>query len=174
MCWSNLVDPFRWLHDVQDLLRDNGLAVITLPDKKYSFDRFRPDTSLAHFVTDFVQGGERSLSEHCLEACLFYDYGVAGMSNVEPNRLDVGILERSLDSYHPGMHVHVFQPETFKDHVLVPMLSLGYLDYDCIQYVNNAAIGEFTFVLKKRPHQPKSNTYAVYEDHYDFVGKRNR
>lgn len=169
---EHLIDPFEWLRDMEALLNEGGIVVVTLPDKKYSFDRFRPDTSLAHFVTDFVQGGKRSLSEHCLEACLFYDYGVGGKSNTETNRLQRGILEGSLDSYHPGMHVHVFQAETFKDNVLIPFLNLGYINYECVNYVNNPSVGEFTFLLRKTPVTPKPNVYARYENHYDFVGGR--
>lgn len=146
---EHLIDPLRWMRNLERVLNPGGILFITLPDKKYSFDKFRPDTSLAHFLSDMLNGGESSLQEHCIEAGLFYDKNYIGQTQNAGLRLSMDAIIAFSKRWHPGMHVHVFQAETFKDRVLEPLLHLRHLDYSLGSYANNPHIGEFSFVLRK-------------------------
>lgn len=159
---EHLIDPLRWMKNMGGVLKPGGFLFITLPDKKYSFDKFRPDTSLAHFLSDLIKGGESSLEEHCIEAGLLYDMSYVGKAQNADGRLTRDAIMTFSKGWHPGMHVHVFQPETFKDRVLEPLLQLGHLDYSLERFVNNPTIGEFSFVLRQGRGARAWNPSAIY------------
>ncbi|GAB3509056.1 methyltransferase domain-containing protein [Pseudoxanthomonas daejeonensis] len=147
---EHLVDPFRWLKQIEPCLNEGGAVFITLPDKRFSFDHARTDTAFAHFVADYLFGGEKSLPEHCVDAGLLYDGSRVGGETVDPSpRLDPGFIEHAIKSHHPGMHVHVFQGPTFRSRVLEPFLALGWLGYELAEYGEIPQLGEFYFILRR-------------------------
>jgi SAM-dependent methyltransferase len=166
---EHVIDPFRWLKNLEFSLKPQGRFLITLPDKRLSFDKFRPDTSLAHFMEDFQRGGEISIQEHALEAGLFYDRTYIKLENNPIERLESNFLLSSRNSYHPGMHVHVFQAETFLNRVLIPFLSIGWLNLKLERFEFNIQLGEFSFSLVKS--EPFSNLPPLdfFKEAYDSL-----
>jgi SAM-dependent methyltransferase len=146
---EHVVDPFRWLKNLEPALKPNGRFLITLPDKRFSFDKFRSDTTLTHFIEDFLMGGERSINEHALEAGLYYDNGYVKKENDAADRLNLKAVHRCRQEIHPGMHVHVFQAETFLNNVLLPFLAIGFLNLRLETFELNINLGEFSFSLVK-------------------------
>lgn len=147
---EHLPDPFRWLKAMEAVLAEDGRVFFALPDKRWSFDRRRADTTLAHFVTDYLRGGEHSLPEHAVEAALLYDGAAVGGSDPDPAaRLAPWFLERALGEVHPGMHVHVFQGSTFRSKVLEPFLALGWIGYRLEAYREVPEHGEFHVLLQR-------------------------
>jgi len=146
---EHVVDPFRWLKNLEPALKPNGRFLITLPDKRLSFDKFRSDTNLAHFIEDFLMGGERSINEHAIDAALYYDYGYVGKENDSAARLNLEFVQRSRLEIHPGMHVHVFQADNFLNKVLLPFLAIGFLNLRLETFEFNESLGEFSFSLVK-------------------------
>ncbi len=49
---EHLTDPIRALTEWHRILRDGGLAMVALPDKRYTFDVNRRRTPLSHLVAD--------------------------------------------------------------------------------------------------------------------------
>jgi hypothetical protein len=152
---EHVIDPFRWMKNLEFALKTNGRFLITLPDKRLSFDKYRPDTSLSHFIEDFRHGGERSIEEHALEAGIYYDCNYVGKENDAVERLSKQFIKSCINSYHPGMHVHVFQAENFLNSVLIPFLSIGWLNLKLEKFEFNITHGEFSFSLIKS--EPFSN-----------------
>jgi SAM-dependent methyltransferase len=147
--FEHLIDPFRWLDSWSKALVDGGKIVLCIPDKKYSFDKFRADTTFAHFVTDFLEGGSRSLSEHLIDCAINYDSKSKDAKAELKKRLTQEFISNSLNEYQPGLHVHVFQYERFIPEVLKPFLQLQYLDFELYEHGALETIGEFYVVLKK-------------------------
>lgn len=170
---EHLVDPFRWLKQVEPILEQGGAIFITLPDKKYSFDHARADTTLAHFISDYMMGGEKSLPEHCIDAGLLYDGSRVGGSFEDPShRLNEEFIRAAARSHHPGMHVHVFQGGVFLERVLRPFLALGWLGYELAEYGEILQLGEFYFILRRTnsPVNPvASANWPVFGRSHDSV-----
>lgn len=61
---EHVENPLRALRTISRVLRPGGIAFISLPDKRFSFDRKRAITPLAHFIKDYEQGPEWSRPEH--------------------------------------------------------------------------------------------------------------
>jgi SAM-dependent methyltransferase len=50
---EHLSNPIRALAEWFRILRDDGLLFMAIPDKRYTFDRRRPRTPLAHLISDY-------------------------------------------------------------------------------------------------------------------------
>ena len=60
-------DPIGTLLHFFRVLRDQGILFLTVPDKRYTFDRDRPVTPLGHLLADHEEGAELSKREHVSE-----------------------------------------------------------------------------------------------------------
>lgn len=49
---EHLTNPIRALSEWHRLLRPNGLLMLALPDKRFTFDHLRPRTKLEHLIAD--------------------------------------------------------------------------------------------------------------------------
>jgi ubiquinone/menaquinone biosynthesis C-methylase UbiE len=61
---EHVEDPLRALASMNRVLRPSGIAFIALPDKRFTFDREREITPLAHLIKDHQQGPDWSLAGH--------------------------------------------------------------------------------------------------------------
>ena len=156
-----------WLQMLRRLLRDDGILFLVLPDKKKSFDRFRPDTPLSHLVYEYLAPDQDVSSIHCLETKMYYDKAYIGETNDPEARLDLEELRNAIVPSSPGVHRHVFQAETFAGRILKPLLFMGVIDYRLSEVVNCPQFGEFAVVLRAggdgKPTDP-GNIYAPAAD----------
>ena len=137
-----------WLRMLRTLLRDGGLLFLVLPDKKQSFDRFRPDTPLSHLLYEHLAPDQDASSVHSFEIELYYDRTYLGEENDPAVMLDVERLARSIAASPPGAHRHVFQFETFGEQIMKPLLYTGLLDFALLETRNCPQFGEFAVVLR--------------------------
>ena len=138
----------QWLRMARTLLRDGGLLLLVLPDKKKSFDRFRPDTPLSHLLFEHLVPEQDVSSVHSFETALYYDETYIGGENDPARKLDLERLRQGIAESHPGVHRHVFQYETFADRVLKPLLYTGLIDFELIEIRNCPQFAEFAIVLR--------------------------
>jgi ubiquinone/menaquinone biosynthesis C-methylase UbiE len=59
---EHVENPLRALNAVSRVLRRGGVAFITLPDKRFTFDKRRTITPLGHIVKDFNDRPARDVS----------------------------------------------------------------------------------------------------------------
>lgn len=57
-------DPIGTIEHHLRVLKSNGILYMAVPDKRYTFDRDRPVTSLEHLIRDYTQGTEWSKLSH--------------------------------------------------------------------------------------------------------------
>ncbi|MGB7552188.1 MAG: methyltransferase domain-containing protein, partial [Chromatiaceae bacterium] len=60
-------DPILFIKNMLRVLRNGGIIYLAIPDKRYTFDRNRPDTPVEHMVRDYSEGPEWSRKQHFLE-----------------------------------------------------------------------------------------------------------
>jgi hypothetical protein len=146
-----VVGFIAWFDLMHELLKPGGLLFVTLPDKKYNFDRYRPDTLLSHILNDHLAGHRDLGAEHVMETILYYDRQYIGQAQRPRERLDRKyVLENYRLGHHIGIHCHVFQGETFLPEILNPLIYMGYLQFTVVEFRgsrdNN---GEFFVLLRK-------------------------
>ena len=161
--------PIRWLQTVRGLLRDGGVLFVVLPDKKQSFDRFRPDTPLGHLLYEHLAPEHDVAAAHSLETALHYDRTYVGEANRPETALDIERLKRAMTSSHPGVHRHVFQAETFAGRIIKPLLYTGLVDFDLLDVVNCLQFGEFAAVLKAGRNGPPADPGDIFAPATDSV-----
>lgn len=146
---EHIIDPIAWLRMLGDLIKPGGHLLITLPDKKYSFDRFRDDTAISHLLHDYLSKSPLADKArlHALETYIFYDRSYVKRTVTAEDIFDVERMRR--ESHHPGVHCHVFQGETFLRRILKPLLFTRLIDFTLVEFVEKSAWGEFSFVLRK-------------------------
>lgn len=96
---EHLENPLRALQTIHRVLRSSGIAFIALPDKRFTFDRKRPTTSLDHIIADYKCGPKLSLRSHYED----WASNALGLEGDEHRKMVVNFLER-----HQNIHFHVW------------------------------------------------------------------
>jgi SAM-dependent methyltransferase len=99
---EHVENPLRAFEMIHRVLRPGGIAFITLPDKRFSFDRKRPLTPLDHLIADYENGPKGSLAAH------YDDYveNAFGLAGTERQIMVDQFLAR-----HANIHFHVWDFE---------------------------------------------------------------
>ena len=96
---EHVENPFLAFRTIHRVLRSHGIAFIALPDKRFTFDRHRPITSLDHLKEDYARGPEWSRAGH-------YDEWAAAVCGFEGEERRDKVAEY-LD-LRPDIHFHVW------------------------------------------------------------------
>ena len=98
-------DPIGTLACHLRVLRPGGVLYLAIPDKRRTFDRTRPVTTLEHLLRDHLEGPECSRREH-------YDEWAREVSSVL-NGVPENLFEqeaRTLEESEYSIHFHVWTP----------------------------------------------------------------
>jgi len=132
-------DPIRTVVNFIRVLNDGGIMFISLPDKRYMFDKKREVTSFDHLVRDHDEGPEQSRIEHLRDWVI----------NVEQIRDEEQIQHKvdELSKKGYSLHYHVWtQREMFfffdqmKDRFRLPLEILLFMKHEA----------EVIFIIKKQ------------------------
>jgi predicted SAM-dependent methyltransferase len=122
---EHVEDPLQALKSINRVLRPSGVAFLSLPDKRFTFDKDRKLTSLEHLIKDHEDGPDWSLAEHYTEWCTFVD-GLRGAAHEQ--KVALMLKERSNIHFHVwdfGSMMEMFSYVTkISDLQLDPELSL--------------------------------------------------
>lgn len=146
-------DFIGFLNMLSSMLNANGIIFLALPDKKFTFDKFRQNTTLSHVVSDHLCGPQTSIKEHMLEDLFYYDRSFVGAPQDMNSRISKEAIEEKLKLIpHYGLHCHVFQSETIVDSLLVPLTQTGLIDLDVLEFYEARPErgGEMILLLVKR------------------------
>ncbi|TXN41306.1 methyltransferase domain-containing protein, partial [Methylobacterium sp. WL7] len=50
---EHIGDPIGWLIECTEILNDNGIIFLALPDRRFTFDRFRADTTTGELIANY-------------------------------------------------------------------------------------------------------------------------
>jgi SAM-dependent methyltransferase len=103
---EHLEDPFKALKSMNRVLRPNGIAYITLPDKTLSVDKRRNITPLDHLIRDHQEGPDWSLAGHYEEWCRCI-MGLTG--EAQASKVALFLTERV------NIHFHVWDYSAMKE-----------------------------------------------------------
>lgn len=146
---EHIANPIKWINMAAELLHENGLLFISLPDKRRSFDQFRANTQLSHVVADFLQNEVVTNPEHVIETIMYYDVNYIGKKRDLKASLDVERMKQEMFSPHPGIHTHVFDGTTFLSKILKPLIYMRLIPFALVDYRPETPAGEFYFLLRK-------------------------
>lgn len=105
---EHVANPIRTIEEVFRIVRPGGFAVIGIPDKRYTFDRERANTTAEHLWSDYEGRVDRNSDEHYLD----FLRNVAPHVFREPPENLAHHLERSRNRRE---HAHVWTSATFRE-----------------------------------------------------------
>jgi hypothetical protein len=144
-------DPIGFIKNLLRVLKPAGIGFLSVPDKRYTFDRDRPITPLDHLITDHEMGPHISQWDHYLEWAALD--GLSGEELISRARL--------LREINYSIHFHVWDLETFAS-TLLTIKDTYSLPFTVEMFCSNGP--EFIVILKKltpsaplySPHMPRS------------------
>lgn len=145
---EHVPDPIGYIKDLSNLLKDDGILFLAVPDKHETNDKNRPLTSLEHILMDYHDRAVYPSVEHIVE---FH------RSWLELNH---GQSVPMMDAYHYAVnyiasgesdaHCHVWDADSFNDHfkMLTEHDMLGGLKIHSFEQTISG-FNEFVAVFKK-------------------------
>lgn len=100
-------DPFATLKAFFRVLRTGGVVFLALPDKRFTFDKNRQRTSLAHLIRDHFDGPSVSRYEHFREWPEFVE---PHFGRVYETDEEIEHRARELMGKNYSVHYHVWEP----------------------------------------------------------------
>lgn len=159
---EHVPDLITWLDDIASLLRDGGALVLAIPDRRYSFDAYRPQTTVGQMLQAHHQGdvvpSVRAVYDALYtassitpaEAWAGRRTGLA-KSRIHPLRQVLSLVERAKQGEYIDTHVWTFRPSTFIEQIN-ELGQMGMCDF-VVEKVRNTRPGELEFyaVLRRLP-----------------------
>lgn len=122
---EHVPDVIGWLQDIGELVGDDGVLVLAVPDRRYCFDVHRPPTTVGQMLQAHEAGDTRpstraiydyftsvvSYRAHALWAGKIPDYSARIHTRAEAEHH----VSRSLDGHYVDCHVWLFTPDSFLD-----------------------------------------------------------
>jgi SAM-dependent methyltransferase len=117
---EHVTNPFFAIKEVFRVLKTNGFAVISIPDKRFTFDSKRELTPWEHLWGDYLEHTTVNSDEHYID---FLKSAAPHVFDEPPANLPVHI-ERVRSRRE---HAHVWTSESFKAHLskLLPLLDIS-------------------------------------------------
>lgn len=68
---EHLPNPIQFLNDCTEILSENGILSLVIPDKRFCFDYYRPPSGLARLIDAFVAGDTRTTAGSVVEHIMY-------------------------------------------------------------------------------------------------------
>ena len=133
-------NPIGTVGNLLRVLRPGGILFAAIPDKRFTFDRDRPVTSLSHLIEDHESGPEGSRRAHLEEWARLVD-------RVPEERVERRVAQLLATGY--SIHYHVWTPTDILE-LLVWLARDGQLPFDTELFLQRNE--EMIVILRK--HEP--------------------
>jgi SAM-dependent methyltransferase len=98
-------NPIRAIVNMLRVVKHNGYVILTIPDKRVTFDKERAITTNEHLMDECLHGAEKNRKEH------FREFARAVGGNQEDQKVEEYaniLMERNY-----SIHYHVWDPDSF-------------------------------------------------------------
>jgi len=160
---EHIPDVIGWLVDMCKILRLQGFLFLAVPDKRYTFDILRPETSLGHLLQDYYRQVNNADFEYVFDhinmkrevsSAEIWD-GKAYDKIKKPRFSKAEALLRSLREMAPDhysdVHCHVFSSTGFLQ-IIKDLIDLQIIDFSLYAFEDTSRpYNEFLVLLKRGP-----------------------
>lgn len=160
---EHIPDIISWLKDVQSILKPGGILSLIVPDKRYTFDIFRDESTVADIMGAYFD------KLNMPTGAMMYDYASSYVIDIDAqsiwrdldyyiklppkkrwdNHDVVKMCKANKEGKYIDCHCHVFTPQSFAD-ILRAVIGVGLLDFEVCSFVPTPTNDlEFFVSLKK-------------------------
>ena len=159
---EHVPDVISFFNNISKIIKENGSIVLVVPDRRYTFDAYRPQSSLSSIIdTHSLQRNEPSLGmkiENNFFCCTSNEYASRIKKFLIP-RKPHGSIKNTLDYINEfegymDIHAWVFTPNHFR--LLIESLFLANFIEFREKYFHDTVNDEFFIVLSKNASGPGS------------------
>jgi predicted SAM-dependent methyltransferase len=131
-------DPIGTIRHFARVLRPGGILFIALPDKRFTFDQKRPETSNDHLQLDHERGPQASRQQHYVEWARLVE-------NIE-DASHAAARATELENTGYSIHFHVWTLDTAHEFISNALTDIG-RSYEFLSRTQNPAREEMIFVI---------------------------
>ena len=136
---EHIPDFIGFFKSVYESLNDGGKFFLAVPDRRFTFDYDRPETSAGHLIVDHEDHGTVDAAEHILDSLIYHT-----------EKLNIYWSDIENQRYNFVHHHHIFNYETFIDRIIKPLIRLRYFPFSVIDcHFEPDLDNEFNIVLEK-------------------------
>lgn len=155
---EHIPDLITWLFEIASILKNGGVACFAVPDKRYTFDYLRPETTTADLVESYFQKLRKPSIRHIydhfsnfahLDVNVAWGEGFDGSTLVPLNTSEKvynTCRNAQIENKYVDSHCSVFTQESFFN-LLRDLSELGLLDFK-IKSVFSTRPGMFEFFVQ--------------------------
>ena len=168
---EHVPDMVGWLHDVAQVLTDDGALLLAIPDRRYCFDARRTPTTVGQVVQAHLDGDRtpsaRAVLDHFMRAVDFSAAQAwAGEAPPAQGSHPIDDVRRHLARQRAGdyvdCHVWPLTPRDLAD-LLDDLLALGMVDF-AVERLTATRVGEHEFYATLRRLDPHGDPARVTEE----------
>lgn len=138
---EHIPDFIGFFKAVYESLNENGKFFLAIPDRRFTFDIDRSETSAGHLVVDYENNGSVDAAEHILDALIYHQ---------ERDNLNIYWSDIESQRYNFVHHHHVFNYETFLSRIIRPLIRMRYFPFSVLDcHYEPDLDNEFDIVLEK-------------------------
>lgn len=173
---EHVPDLIGWLQDAWECLAANGTLGLAVPDKRFTFDRYRSESTIAEAVEAWLDGFVRPSLRQIYDSCwLATEISVADAWRIPPSDTPdtaAARLRPALDlvtdvkraARYNDAHCWVFTPLGFLD-LLAQMARLGVLPFRLVEFYPTVPGGyEFLAVFERSEDSQSPDVAASLAD----------
>ncbi|MDR1219035.1 MAG: class I SAM-dependent methyltransferase [Treponema sp.] len=178
-----------WLQDLSNILKPNGKLCLSIPDKRYTFDHYRYQTTFAEcfdvYTRNIKNHPARVLDEVINATKTDPAYWRVNCNDMDALHKDASLFRSAVDLYQKALadhtymtplHYSVFTPESFLL-ILYGMHKLSLLPFRCVEFYDTEENTiEFNCVLLNRPEllEPDTGMMEAEDDNLRRLLKRHQ
>jgi len=135
---EHIPNPLKALKDIHRVLKRYGILYLSIPDKRYTFDRERPVTPLSHVIKDYEEG---TIVDNCIDHYReWIDFVESRRNNPVAKTVDEAKRYR--------IHFHVWVPDSILE-ILEHMGKNLDAQFSLLDYYYKEGDAEVVCILKK-------------------------
>lgn len=172
---EHVPDMIGWINEISEVLKDNGILSLAIPDKRYSFDLLReistPGMIIEAYLRHKRRPGPSEIFDHVALArtvdVVSAWNGTIDKSNLEQSHnfqiaFDIARDSFTSEHYH-DVHVNVFTPESFLN-LLEMFIKLDLIDFQVVDFYNTFPYTlEFFIMLERIPRNSDRSEYRLIQ-----------
>jgi SAM-dependent methyltransferase len=139
---EHLEDPIGAIKNSLRVLKPGGILLLVVPDRRHTFDRLRPGTSLEHLLQDFHDGGISTRLEAYKEHARYVHPAITG-EFLSDDRIETDapmIMAAKMDA-----HFHCWNRDEFREVLSYCCKHFGAV----IEAIDGPRVNENLFVARK-------------------------